>query len=92
MATMGEIKARAAIDALTDEHIMRQTIVDLEIRLFKANKIIEFLQKERDEFEELSRKQGAQLEALAFKVVDDASPASAEKVGNLDWNELTKAK
>ena len=92
MATMGEIKARAAIDALSDEHIMRQTIVDLEMRLFKANKIIEFLQKERDEFEDLSRKQGAQLEALALKVVDEASPASAKKVGNLDWNELTKAK
>ena len=61
---MKEQQRLASLDELA---IYKDLVLKLQVENYKKDQMIEFLSKERDEFEKLSQKQAVQLEQLVEK-------------------------
>lgn len=66
---MKEQQRLASLDELA---IYKELVLKLQIENYKKDQMIEFLSKERDDFEKLSQTQAVQLEQLADKLSGDA--------------------
>lgn len=66
---MKEQQRLASLDELA---IYKDLVLKLQVENYKKDQMIEFLSKERDEFEKLSQKQAVQLEKLVDKLSDKA--------------------
>lgn len=71
MVTYRELQEIERIENKSELDVLRSIVLKQEIELAKKDELIEFLRKERDEFEALSQQQANSLEKLASIVVDN---------------------
>lgn len=65
--TLAQMKEQQRLASLDELAIYKELVLKLQVENYKKDQMIEFLSKERDEFEKLSQKQAVQLEQLAEK-------------------------
>ena len=68
--TLAQLKEQQRLASLDELAIYKDLVLKLQVDNYKKDQMIEFLSKERDEFEKLSQKQAVQLEQLAEKLYD----------------------
>ena len=65
--TLAQMKEQQRLASLDELAIYKDLVLKLQVENYKKDQMIEFLSKERDEFEKLSQKQAVQLEQLVEK-------------------------
>ena len=70
--TLEQLKEQQRLASLDELAIYKDLVLKLQVENYKKDQMIEFLSKERDEFEKLSQTQAVQLEKLADKLSDKA--------------------
>ena len=70
--TLAQMKEQQRLASLDELAIYKELVLKLQIENYKKDQMIEFLSKERDDFEKLSQTQAVQLEQLADKLSGDA--------------------
>ncbi len=68
--TLGQVQEEQRLQKMDETAVLKEIIIDLETKLYKSQALCKFVMAERDEFMELSRKQGAQLETLLNKLAE----------------------
>lgn len=66
--TLAQMKEQQRLASLDELAIYKELVLKLQVENYKKDQMIEFLSKERDEFEKLSQKQAVQLEQLVEKM------------------------
>lgn len=87
---MKEQQRLASLDELT---IYKELVLKLQVENYKKDQMIEFLSKERDEFEKLSQKQAVQLEQLVenFSGKDTLCETKVQQVQKIDERDTINA-
>jgi hypothetical protein len=75
--TLAQMKEQQRLASLDELAICKELVLKLQVENYKKDQMIEFLSKERDEFEKLSQTQAVQLEQLADKLTNERSQAHA---------------
>ena len=70
--TLAQVKEQQRLASLDELAIYKDLVLKLQVENYMKDQMIEFLAKERDEFEKLSQQQAAQLEKLVDKLSDKA--------------------
>ena len=70
--TLAQMKEQQRLASLDELAIYKELVLKLQIENYKKDQMIEFLSKERDDFEKLSQTQAVQFEQLADKLSGDA--------------------
>ena len=70
--TLAQMKEQQRLASLDELAMYKELVLKLQIENYKKDQMIEFLSKERDDFEKLSQTQAVQLEQLADKLSGDA--------------------
>ena len=68
--TFGQVQEEKRLQKMDETAVLKAIIIDLETRLYKSQALCEYIEAERDQFMQLSQKQGAQLEALLGKLAE----------------------
>ena len=71
MVTHKELQEIKRIESKSELDVLRSIVLKQAVVLAKKDELIEFLRKERDEFEALSQQQANNLEKLASIVADN---------------------
>lgn len=71
MVTHRELQEIKRIESKSELDVLRSIVLKQAVVLAKKDELIEFLRKERDEFEALSQQQANNLEKLASIVADN---------------------
>lgn len=71
MVTHRELQEIKRIESKSELDVLRSIVLKQAVVLAKKDELIEFLRKERDEFEALSQQQANSLEKLASIVADN---------------------
>ena len=71
MVSYRELQEIERIENKSELDLLRSIVLKQEVALAKKDELIEFLRKERDEFEALSQQQANSLEKLASIVADN---------------------
>lgn len=71
MVSYKELQEIERIENKSELDVLRSIVLKQEVALAKKDELIEFLRKERDEFEALSQQQANSLEKLASIVADN---------------------
>lgn len=71
MVSYRELQEIERIENKSELDVLRSIVLKQEVALAKKDELIEFLRKERDEFEALSQQQANSLEKLASIVADN---------------------
>lgn len=79
--TLAQMKEQQRLASLDELAIYKELVLKLQVENYKKDQMIEFLSKERDEFEKLSQTQAVQLEQLADKLT--VSQTQAVQLGQL---------
>lgn len=87
---MKEQQRLASLDELA---IYKELVVKLQVENYKKDQMIEFLSKERDEFEKLSQTQAVQIEQLVEKLSSKAPlyETKVQQVQKIDERETINA-
>jgi uncharacterized protein with von Willebrand factor type A (vWA) domain len=80
--TLAQMKEQQRLASLDELAIYKELVLKLQVENYKKDQMIEFLSKERDEFEKLSQTQAAQLEQLVEKLT--ASQTRVVQLEQLD--------
>lgn len=91
--TLAQMKEQQRLASLDELAIYKELVLKLQVENYKKDQMIEFLSKERDEFEKLSQTQAVQLEQLAEKLSGKAPlcETKVQQVQKIDERETINA-
>lgn len=91
--TLAQVKEQQRLASLDELAIYKELVLKLQVENYKKDQMIEFLSKERDEFEKLSQTQAVQLGQLVEKLSGNAPlcETKLQQVQKIDERETINA-